>query len=348
MSAEKEKDSVSISNYFTPLADREKRPSPSTSSEDNSPHCKKALTLSSPDSNKTMDENSVTLKSLKDSLHCMQLTLSTLASKDDIKLLRDEVRGEMDKMRHEISCFSKTMEKFDDKLVNFEGRLLEIEIENDKITKENTFLRRECNALNDRLVAAEGRINDQEQYERRFNLRVFNLDDDPNETAQETTKKVCDKLTSVMGVATTPDDIEACHRLPLGRQQPAQTGAPATPTGAGAGTTASGDGTKDSAESDTAANTGPKRPVIIRFKSRMHRDNVYQKKKFCKNKGFSISEDLTRANAELCKKVYKHPNCDSSWTIGGKVFAKLTNGKQRVRVPFGSNIDDVFRMALRN
>ena len=147
-----------------------------------------------------------------------------------------------------------------------------------------------------------------------MNIKVFNLKEDANESAQDTTLKVCEIFTNTIGIDITPDQIEACHRLPVSNE-PRRDGKPKV------------------------------KPVIVRFKSRQQRDNIFQKKAKCKGKGFSIGEDLTRENARRCQAAHNHPACKSSWSTNGRIWAKLNNDK-KLEIPYGADIEHLFQSNL--
>ena len=242
--------------------------------------------------------------SWKDAFESLQKTLLTLASKSDFELLR----GEIEKIRNEIGQFSTAVHERIDKV---EAKVFDVEQKMDIVVGENKKLLEENEKLTQRIFETERGLNDLEQYGRRSNLKVFNIPEDTNETSEISTNKVCDKITNIMGVKTTPDDIEVCHRVPVSNQT----------------------------RSDGQAKV---KPIIIRFKDRKHRDAILRVKSNCKDKGFSVGEDLTRENARRCQAAFKHAACKSSWSINGKIYAKLQNDK-KIEVPFGANIDHLFR-----
>ena len=331
----------SLSKYFTstPLnAKRKGGPSPSSSEEGKTPSCKKAFNFedSFDTSNKSeistnkMADNNETLSLLKNSMEAMKKQMYQLSTKEDVTVLSDSVTGEMNKMRFEIQELKRDMKSEIEKL---ESRFFDVEQKLDIISAENKRLKEDNDTLNQRILKTEERINDMEQYSRRVNLRVFQLEDDPNETSYQTAEKVCKILSDVIGVPTTPDCLEACHCLPLSNAQVQAAAA----SGTAQPQSQEGDGGQDSSKSGP-----PRRVVIVKFKSRAQRDAILRNKKKAKNQGFSVGEDLTRINAALSREAFKHKACKSSWTVEGKVFALLHNGK-KIRVPYGSDVNELFR-----
>ena len=67
----------------------------------------------------------------------------------------------------------------------------------------------------------------------------------------------------------------------------------------------------------------------------------------CKNKGVSISEDLTLSNSKLVADAYKHEHCKSTWSVNGKCFGLLAN-KKIVRFRVGDNVNHVIRDGMKS
>ena len=101
--------------------------------------------------------------------------------------------------------------------------------------------------------------NDQQQYSRRWNLRVFKVPEGDGETVDDCRKKCCDIFDQKVNVKTAVTDIEVAHR----------TGTPG--------------GTKS-------------RPVLVRFFDRKLPDQILANRRKIKNEGIVIGEDLTFAN----------------------------------------------------
>lgn len=93
--------------------------------------------------------------------------------------------------------------------------------------------------------------NAQQQYDRGWNLRVYNVEEKARETADDCAMKCCRILTDRISVPTTEEDLEAAHRTE-----------PVT--------------------------TGRKRPIIIRFHSKKLKDKMLANQKKLKSKGVSV------------------------------------------------------------
>jgi hypothetical protein len=66
-----------------------------------------------------------------------------------------------------------------------------------------------------------------------------------------------------------------------------------------------------------------------------------------KGKKISVAEDLTYENSRMNTTAHKHSATMSSWTVNGKVFAKLKNGKT-VKIPFGADVDRLLRAEMND
>ena len=238
---------------------------------------------------------------------------------------------------------------------NVEGRMLEAEARVEETVKENTKLRQELNALKNDLTSTHAAINDQQQYQRRWNLRIFNVPEIPYETSEQTTKKVCEIFSDLVGVPTTPEDIEVAHRV---KPVTAIAGDAMQVDGAdsqgasGEGPVAQVQGSSSSLEQgDTNQNnvsTSKPSSIIVRFKFRGKRDQIIKQRSNLKKKNskVSISEDLTRYNMNVCNLAYKHPNVESTWSVNGKIFCKLKSGKKFV-IPYGVELNHFIAMKAR-
>lgn len=254
--------------------------------------------------------------------------LESVATKDDV----DSIRNEMDKI-------NKSLTKRIDVL---ESRVYNLERERDGLTNKVDALKREKGELEDKLSSHEQKMincernaNDHEQYVRGWNLRFFGFPEEEGE--KETVGDCIDKVVKLanerLNVEIDRECIEIAHRTGqnrLPRQRAERVGEHA---GASAGGTGAGRGAKH-------------RPIIVRFYSRLLRDELLTKRKVLKGSGISIGEDLTPVNFKLLKRVQEHHTTLSAWTHRGKVLAKLKTGPV-VQVYAHSNVDDVLSRGVR-
>ena len=181
-----------------------------------------------------------------------------------------------------------------------------------KLRGENADLRGQLSKQTKEVSAVKVSINDHEQHGRSWNLRVFGVPETAQETANDCTEKVVSIFTSKLQVPVQATDVENAHRV--GK----------APEGKG----------------------GRPRPIIVRFFSRKQRGLVLAARRKLKQSGVSVGEDLTQANYKLLRAVNGHSAVMSSWSWGGRIFAKLKNGKT-VKVDLNTEVDTLFRKEMQ-
>ena len=131
--------------------------------------------------------------------------LDTLATKVDVEQMWDEVK-----------CLTKT---FTEKLEKLEGRLFDTEVKADKLESEVKSLKKVNETATGiikqqdrRITQSERKLNDLQQYSRRWNLRVFKVPEMEKETAADCTAKVCAIFSDKVGIPITASDTEVAHR----------------------------------------------------------------------------------------------------------------------------------------
>ncbi|KAL8608721.1 hypothetical protein ACOMHN_067673 [Nucella lapillus] len=132
--------------------------------------------------------------------------------------------------------------------------------------------------------------NNLEQYTRKDNIKIINLQGDkPRETSDETEKRVVDFLHSQLGLTTiTSDHISIAHRVGPYRQS-------------------------------------QNRPIIVKFISRKTKVSVMKNKRNLKGQKIYINEDLTKLNAQRLAELKKHIGVLSAWSFEGSLYCKLIN-----------------------
>lgn len=137
----------------------------------------------------------------------------------------------------------------------------------------------------------EKRIDDNEQYNRLNNLRVYGI----KETGEENVENLIIELfKNKLNVNISGMDIERVHRLgPLSQ--------------------------------------GKSRPIIIKFVSFKVRAEIYGQKKLLKKTGFVVREDLTAARLKLVKEAVTKFGVTNVWTLGGKIFVFYRNKKYLIQ-----------------
>ena len=200
------------------------------------------------------------------------------------------------------------MDRLESRCFDIENELDNVKKDVFSVRKENADLKDQMRQQDQRMQRVRSDLNDEEQYDRRWNLRVFNVKEPTGATAEDCGRKCCQIFTDLIGVGTTEADLEAAHRT--GQHL-----------------------------------DGRRRAIIVRFRSRKLRDKVLADRKKLKGKGVSVDEDLTAANSRLVREAFKHSFSLSSWSSKGKVFVKLKNGKT-VRIIYGSDIDSLFKKEM--
>ena len=362
-----ETESESAQTLTSEIGDRKRKTLPSLDSEDSgSPISKKINHLDSDSSfdNPSTDSNSNN-RTMEEQLDSIQRRLDKLATSDELSQLRENFRTtlteEIGKLTREIDHISST---FKEQIAAVESRIFDTEVKIEKTEKENDSLRQELDALKNEMTKTREEMNDHQQYQRRWNLRLFNVPQTENETVEMTTLKVCQIFTDLVGVETTPEDIEVAHRVgPASRNtataSPAQSGDSAAGEAENVGSGARIDDQATEGETSeggsvpftNSSNNFVSKPsaVIVRFKFRGKRDLIIKKRSNLKKKKskVSICEDLTKYNLDACNAVYKHPATENSWSVSGKIFCKLKQGGRKFRIPYGVDVQRYISMKAR-
>lgn len=151
-------------------------------------------------------------------------------------------------------------------------------------TKENVeVLKTQLVASESRVQELEERLDEQERYHRRWNLRLFGLPEREGENLKNTVMEICCAVAPECG-ELPPFFIDICHRL--GPKQGGRT-----------------------------------RPVIIRFLSRFTRDNVWRMAKgsdFLQTKKLHFKLDLTAKDKEI--RNSKWPQVEAARKQNKKAF----------------------------
>lgn len=278
--------SKSISSFFTVLKEKRKLSSTSSSEGESSPGLKqvrkKIITSENLDVYNTSTEEEMDSTELQETLKTIQKRLQLVATAEDVMNLG---------------------KRLEETIVKLESRFFDLEQKMDVLQQEANMVKEENSLLREKLQRLECAQNDSDQYNRRWNVRIYNVQEKAGETPEDCVSQSCKVFTDLLGVKTSDKDLEAAHRTgkPLpGRKRP--------------------------------------RPIIVRFTDRRLRDRVIAEKRKLKGKGVTISEDLTAANYSLQKAAFTHSATLATWTSRGKVLAKLKNGKT-VQIPYGCDVN---------
>ena len=90
------------------------------------------------------------------------------------------------------------------------NHIVRVEQDLQSVQKENEKLREDITKFENTTTTLEGRCNDLEDRSRRYNLRIFGLPEDPDETWDNTRTKVADLCTGRLGLPEVR--LEVAHR----------------------------------------------------------------------------------------------------------------------------------------
>ena len=150
---------------------------------------------------------------------------------------------------------------------------------------ENEKLSSEIETLK---LTTGAKINDLEQYSRKNNIRISGMPESGFETAEETIEVVVKKLNTTMrNLDLRYEDIDIAHRL--GKKK------------------------KDI-----------HRQIIVKFNSRLKRDEILRQRRILKGTDIFIKEDITPLNQEVlaCMRKKQPDEVDQAWSKGGRLYYK--------------------------
>ena len=184
---------------------------------------------------------------------------------------------------------------FDEKFQIQDGKIFELQQENDGLKMEVKRLRKQCENDKDLLTAlhssskrCENNINDLEQYGRRSIIRVWGIPEDTGQVRNEDcSRKIVELLRNRLGMDISAKDIDAAHRV---GKPPDDWSRP--------------------------------RAIIVKFLRRFHKLEAIRLRKRLKNSQYVIREDLTKENQGLLLTTQECVEVTSAWSSEGKIFAK--------------------------
>lgn len=160
-------------------------------------------------------------------------------------------------------------------------------------------LREEIGELRSELAFVRRKCNDNEQYSRRANIRIFGIAEEKEENCME---KTLIFLNEQLGLKFTESDIDRVHRV----------GKPKV------------DAT---------------RAMIVKFMAYRSKVLVLKvKKEKLADTDYYVNEDLTHSNLKLLQRARLKYKDHPVWSIDGKVFIRTVGGKIKVYVPEDSDL----------
>ena len=212
-----------------------------------------------------------------------------------------------------ITSFKSEIEKlFIDKLNQYESEHFILEKQVDDLEKKLKETEECVQNLNGKNVILEKElnenktnINDLEQYGRRWNLRIFGIEEKGKD--ENCKQHIIDLCKNKLNIDITDNDIDAAHRV-------------------------------------GASHNNRPRGIIVRFYRRTIRNDIIRARRALKGSAVSIREDLTRLNQALLNRAMNHPRVDRAWTWNGKINVVGHNGNRVTLTPF-CDIDSVLDIA---
>ena len=176
---------------------------------------------------------------------------------------------------------SELSEKIDECL----GRILDLESNLERKESEIVRLKAALRVEGDASSLLKARCEDQEQYSRRNNIRVFGIEEKRGENTDQEIINLAERL----GLGLTTSDIDRSHRT--GRPNP----------------------TNQQTHGGMKDGKLRPRPILVKFTSYRQRHAMISRRKQLKKTGVSISEDLSKFKLNLLHSAGKHPAVDQAW-----------------------------------
>ena len=286
-----------------------------------------------------------------------ETNMATAVSKEQFAELMNEFKKMNTKM-DEINA------KLDTRIETVEGKVFDLEQKHDSIQTEVQSVKKKLEENTEttdsgtyvaKLALAHAERN--EQYQRNYNIRIFNLPENANETIAECETKVLNLFSEKLNVKIPIEAIDNLHRL--GPKKSTQQTSKSTEENTGTPTTETKENSKDTErnskdtetnemESSTATPTPENerekivskegsnekiRPVIVSFISRrIRREVLANRNKLKKTPGqrsapIIITEDLTKQNHYLFNKARENKDKFANvWSKDGIILGKQHNG----------------------
>ena len=254
--------------------------------------------------------------------------------------------------------FDEVIKRMDDRMDKIESKVLEVENKLDNTVSDVKTLGERVDSSNERVVETQHSASlalsyaeNNEQYQRNFNIRIFNLPESNDETIEDCEKKVLAFFADTLGVDVAIDAIDNLHRLGVKtktktlnnnlenvsqqneRDNVANESDEAQNVGMETGTESTNAGTEQSQAAQADVNKASPRPVIVSFVSRrVRRQILHNRFKLKKKDGQTsapiiIVEDLTKQRHTLFAKARENKDkFKKVWSQEGKIYARQQNG----------------------
>ena len=263
----------------------------------------------------------------------------------------ESLMSEFEKMHTKID---QHIQKVDDRMDKIESKMMDLKNKQDKTDADLDNVNQKLEACSEKMIETEHAANlalsyaeRNEQYQRNFNVRIFNLPEEANESIYDCEAKVLALFKDKLGVEVAIESIDILHRLgPKPRQAAADTDANETKENNQSNENvenppnspqASGSGSDKEMETQTekenpTEKTSP-RPVIVSFVSRRVRRDILANRHKLKKRAdqtsapIIIAEDLTKQRHALFSKTRENKEkFKKVWSKDGRIFGRQHNG----------------------
>ncbi|PIK60325.1 hypothetical protein BSL78_02756 [Apostichopus japonicus] len=228
-----------------------------------------------------------------------------LQTKETMELVAMVIRQVFESVEFEAklqSCldraFAKKMDELLERLETHAGKLHDIEVTMEKSSKDVQEITNKIRMLEEKCDRSLKEINELEQYSRRNCLRVFGIEDRPNENTSTIISEIASKY---FGYTPSQKDIDRSHRV----------------------------GQKEA---------NKPRAILVKFSNYEARDRLIKNRRKLKGTKIVIREDLTKPNQDLLKATKNCPMVKSAWSHDGKIIALVNkNGSEFKKRIWGLN-----------
>ncbi|XP_069132016.1 uncharacterized protein [Argopecten irradians] len=229
--------------------------------------------------------------------------LEQLSVKLENSITKEYMDGIVSKLKDDIQT---EIQRQNEELVNtLKVRINYLESENEELKEKVSLLEQRESDSEDTICELESKFNDLEQQGRKNSVRIFGLTDPSvKESAEECVKRVVEFSNSKLKVPLRTEDIDIAHRL----------------------------GKFDQSK---------KRAVIVKFTHRTKKFEIIKSRRILRNSGITVSEDLTRINQQRLSEAFRLNSVQNSYSIDGKLFVVLKNGKKR-RLLYDTKLTDSY------
>ena len=246
---------------------------------------------------------------------------------DTITSLRDDLKGMLKKEEVEqlitntvTTLMNKIMQNINDKIDQLVSeKLVEMQAKIESLDYDNKNFKDKIQILEDKTSTNDKSIHEQiektyelsklahmkanynEQYSRKNNIKILNIQENREETEDSITKSVTSILKTHAGVDLLLTDIIAIHRIPTKR--------------------------------------GQTRPVLVKLRNNSAKSTIMRKRAPMKNGGYKLVDDVTKPNQGLINRLHLHPDISSAWYFNGSVYGQ-TVADERIKFDIYDNVNN--------